>query len=417
VALYLLSRGSKGATGVLMAGIRAGDQSAVAAALATNEPDATALAAASALAERQGKTIDRISGSWGQQKVPYQTWAGDSHPRHRRGQPPAASQRTGAVAGARAAEGVSVGLPANPDASAPVACPGCRSTRAQTGDGAQNTRARRRAGAAAPAPGAPGEPPPAAPGVAGSAPSPCPPPAAPAVAAARHSARWTTCCRSRQRARRSVRVGLTIFGGAAANSGDRHTHRLGRRIAQRTPNGDLARDVVVLLGVASGLMAAHAVTRVLSGFLFGVGAHDPTAFLHPALLAGQHAGSERRHRRGAARVADRRRAVTRSAGGARRAGFAYGRAVERSRALDILSRLEELSARQYVVAVLRGRRAPRVGERRADVSVARARVRRAIGLDGATERRTLDGATRRRAALHATAPAHRPPAVTAPRRR
>jgi hypothetical protein len=54
VARYLLSRGSKGAAGALMAGIRTGNQALVEAALATDEPDAMALAAASALAERQG---------------------------------------------------------------------------------------------------------------------------------------------------------------------------------------------------------------------------------------------------------------------------------------------------------------------------------------------------------------------------
>src|SRR5262245_6039877 len=49
VAMYLLSRGSKGAAGVLMSGIRAGNQAAVEAALATDEADATSLAAATAL--------------------------------------------------------------------------------------------------------------------------------------------------------------------------------------------------------------------------------------------------------------------------------------------------------------------------------------------------------------------------------
>ena len=61
VVLFLLSRGSKGAAGALMAGIRAGDQRLVEAALATNEPDGVALAAASALAERQG--VPRSSSS------------------------------------------------------------------------------------------------------------------------------------------------------------------------------------------------------------------------------------------------------------------------------------------------------------------------------------------------------------------
>jgi ABC-type antimicrobial peptide transport system permease subunit len=43
---------------------------------------------------------------------------------------------------------------------------------------------------------------------------------------------------------------------------------------------------VVLLGIAIGLVAASATTRVLSGFLFGVGAHDPPVFVAvPVLLA------------------------------------------------------------------------------------------------------------------------------------
>jgi putative ABC transport system permease protein len=43
---------------------------------------------------------------------------------------------------------------------------------------------------------------------------------------------------------------------------------------------------VVLVGVAIGLVAAAALTRLLSSFLFGVGAYDPTAFVAvPVLLA------------------------------------------------------------------------------------------------------------------------------------
>ena len=42
---------------------------------------------------------------------------------------------------------------------------------------------------------------------------------------------------------------------------------------------------VVLLGVAIGLAAAYAMTRLLSAFLFGVGEHDPAAFVAvPVLL-------------------------------------------------------------------------------------------------------------------------------------
>jgi ABC-type antimicrobial peptide transport system permease subunit len=43
---------------------------------------------------------------------------------------------------------------------------------------------------------------------------------------------------------------------------------------------------VVVLGIAIGLLAAYAVTQILSGFLFGVGARDPATFLAvPVLLA------------------------------------------------------------------------------------------------------------------------------------
>jgi predicted permease len=99
-------------------------------------------------------------------------------------------------------------------------------------------------------------------------------------------------------------VVLTIFGGAAlllaalgiyglmACAVQQRIREIGIRIALGAGT-DRVRGMViwqgmrvVLLGVATGLVAAYAVTRVLSGFLFGVGAHDPAAFVAvPVLLA------------------------------------------------------------------------------------------------------------------------------------
>jgi ABC-type antimicrobial peptide transport system permease subunit len=42
---------------------------------------------------------------------------------------------------------------------------------------------------------------------------------------------------------------------------------------------------IALAGVAIGVLASFALSRALSGFLFGVGAHDPAAFVSvPALM-------------------------------------------------------------------------------------------------------------------------------------
>lgn len=99
-------------------------------------------------------------------------------------------------------------------------------------------------------------------------------------------------------------VVLTIFGGAAlllATIGiyglmsyavQQRIQEIGIRIALGAGTDSVRRMViwqgmrVVLLGVAIGLVAAYAMTRVLSGFLFGVGAHDPATFVAvPVLLA------------------------------------------------------------------------------------------------------------------------------------
>jgi predicted permease len=99
-------------------------------------------------------------------------------------------------------------------------------------------------------------------------------------------------------------VVVSIFGGAAlllatigvyglmAHAVEQRIQEIGIRVALGAGADRVRRMViwqgmrVVLLGVATGLVAAYAVTRVLSGFLFGVGVHDPAAFVAvPVLLA------------------------------------------------------------------------------------------------------------------------------------
>ncbi len=99
-------------------------------------------------------------------------------------------------------------------------------------------------------------------------------------------------------------VVLTIFGGAAlllaaigiyglmSYAVQQRIQEIGIRIAVGAGPDSVRRMViwqgmrVVLLGVAVGLVIAYAVTRVLSAFLFGIGPHDPAAFVAvPALLA------------------------------------------------------------------------------------------------------------------------------------
>ena len=97
---------------------------------------------------------------------------------------------------------------------------------------------------------------------------------------------------------------LTIFGGAAlllATIGihglmsyavQQRIQEIGIRIALGAGTDSVRRMViwqgmrVVLLGVAIGLVTAYAMTRLLTGFLLGVGSHDPAAFIAvPVLLA------------------------------------------------------------------------------------------------------------------------------------
>jgi putative ABC transport system permease protein len=98
-------------------------------------------------------------------------------------------------------------------------------------------------------------------------------------------------------------VVMTIFGGAAlllasigiyglmSHAVQERFQEIGIRIALGAGTNGVRRMViwqgmrVVVAGVAMGMVAAYPLTRLLSGFLFGVGAHDPAAFVVvPALL-------------------------------------------------------------------------------------------------------------------------------------
>jgi predicted permease len=80
--------------------------------------------------------------------------------------------------------------------------------------------------------------------------------------------------------------------GLMSHAVQQRVHEIGVRIAIGAGTDRVGRMViwqgmrVVLAGIAIGLAVAYTVTQVLSGFLFGVGARDPAAFVVvPALLA------------------------------------------------------------------------------------------------------------------------------------
>jgi predicted permease len=96
---------------------------------------------------------------------------------------------------------------------------------------------------------------------------------------------------------------LTIFGGSAlmlaaigiyglmACAVQQRIHEIGVRIALGAGSGSVRRMIiwqgmrVTLPGIALGLVASYSLAQLLSGFLFGVGAHDPVVFVTiPALL-------------------------------------------------------------------------------------------------------------------------------------
>jgi putative ABC transport system permease protein len=102
--------------------------------------------------------------------------------------------------------------------------------------------------------------------------------------------------------RRLVMFLLSVFAGVAlvlasvgiygvmAYTVAQRTHEIGIRMALGAARGDILRLVVrqgmllALAGVALGLMLSFAVTRFLSGLLFGVGANDPLTLVGVSLV-------------------------------------------------------------------------------------------------------------------------------------
>jgi putative ABC transport system permease protein len=86
-----------------------------------------------------------------------------------------------------------------------------------------------------------------------------------------------------------VLAGIGVYGSINYSTRQR-THEIGLRMALGAQSGDVLRMIVghglmlALTGIAIGLIASFALTRLMKGLLFGISATDPITFAGISLL-------------------------------------------------------------------------------------------------------------------------------------